>query len=583
MMDSLTFLRQDWLLPVMVCAGLLWVIFLWKEYAQSGKRGLFLKSIIALVAVGSLAAMVLQPLLTEDRAKGVGVILTPNYTENQLDSLKVAHKGISEISYNGNGFKKAQLDSINTAYVLGDGVAPYDFWQLEHIATTYTGGDAINGIARLKYEQELLIGDSLKVDGLYVNPSMGNWLVLKDAGGNGMDSMMVKGTENLRFSLQTKPKVAGEFIYTLVEKDSLHSVMSLEPLPVIVKPENTLEILIINTFPTFETKYLKNFLAENGHEVLVRSQLSTNKYKFENFNRKQGSIYGFTSSNLSDFDLVIIDAGSSLGLSAASKEALEEQIENEGLGVFVQSDVSIVSNGGRFGFRLKRNSSTETSLANWPKVKIPVYPASLEADVLTQPILSSQNKIVSAYVQKGAGRLGTTMLNDTYQLVLNGNEAVYQYIWSTTISAVSQKSMSLVQWETENFIAYIDAPFRFKLRTLLPYPEVVDAKDNQIALRQNLQLSDEWEGTVYPRERGWNQLRIMGDSTTTSSYYVVENTAWNSIKATDVSRENERQFKGDIPSQTVISTLKPLSRWWFFVVFALAMGYLWVLPRIGRD
>lgn len=583
MMNSLTFLHQEWLWPVMVCAGLLWAVFLWKEYAQSGKRGLFLKSVIALVAVGSLAAMVLQPLRTEVRSKGVGVILTPNYTENQRDSLKVAHKGISEIPYDGNGFEKKQLDSIRTVYVLGNGVAPYDFWQLEHIAKTYMGGDAINGIARLKYEQELVLGDSLKVDGLYVKPSMGNWLVLEDAAGNGLDSMKVKGTENLRFGLQTKPKVAGEFIYKLVEKDSLHFELLSDPLPLKVRPENTLEILIINTFPTFETKYLKNFLAENGHELLVRSQLSKNKYKFENFNRKQGSIYGFTSTNLRNFDLVIIDAGSYLGLSAASKEALEEQIENEGLGVFIQSDVSIVNNGGRFGFRLKRNFNSETSLSNWPKVKIPVYPSSLEADVLTQPILSSQNRILSAYIQKGAGRLGTTLLNDTYQLVLNGNEAVYQYIWSTTISAVSQKSMPMVQWETENFIAYQDVPFRFKLRTSISNPEVVDEGNNQIALRQNFQLLDEWEGVVYSRERGWNQLGIIGDSTMTSSYYVVENTAWKSINATDVSRENERKFRGNIPSEVVISTSKPMSRWWFFVAFALAMGYLWVLPRIGRD
>ena len=583
MMNNLTFLHQEWLLPVIVCAGLVWAVFLWKEYAQSGRRGLFLKSVIALVAVGSLAAMVLQPLFAEDRAKGVGVILTPNFTSSQLDSLLLAHKGITEIVYSGNGFVKAQLDSISTVYVLGDGVAVYDFWQLENIGTTYLGGDELSGITRLHFEQELVIGDSLKVQGLYVNPIKGNWLVLEDAGGNGLDSVSVKGGENIQFNLQTKPKVAGAFVYKLVEKDSLQAVVSTDPLPLILKPENKLQILIINTFPTFETKYLKNYLAENGHEVLVRSQLSKNKYKFENFNRKQGSIYGFTQSNLDDFNLLIIDETSYLGLSAASQRAMKEQMENEGLGVFIQTEASIINNGKRLGFRLKRNSNSETSLSNWPKVKIPVYPASLEADVLTQPILSSQNKMLSAYVQKGSGRLGTSMLNDTYQLVLNGNEAVYQYIWSTTLSVVSQKSLPMVQWETENFIAYQDFPFRFKLRTSIPIPEVVDGGNNQIALRQNLQLSDEWEGTVYPREIGWNKLEIKEDSTMTMSYYVGESTAWNRIKATDIRRENRRTFTGIIPSQALITTLKPMSRWWFFVAFVLAMGYLWVLPRIGRD
>jgi hypothetical protein len=286
---------------------------------------------------------------------------------------------------------------------------------------------------------------------------------------------------------------------------------------------------------------------------------------------------------LDDFDLIIIDQVSFLGLSAASQRAMKEQMEVEGLGVFIQSDVSMVSSGQRFDFRFKRNSSTETSLANWPKVKIPVYPASLEADVLTQPILSSQNKILSAYVQIGSGRIGTSMLHDTYQLVLNGNEAVYQYIWSTTLSAVSQKSVAMVQWETENFIGDKDVLFRFTLRTSMPNPEVVDADKNQLALRKNIQLADEWEGTVYPRETGWNQLEIKGDSTMTMSYYVAESTAWNSLKATDIRSENQRKYTGSVATKTVITNFEPMSRWWFFVAFVLAMGYLWVLPRIGRD
>ncbi|MFT5751336.1 MAG: hypothetical protein ACI86L_000837 [Dokdonia sp.] len=580
MMGNLSFLRQEWLWPVMICAAFLWAVFLWKEYVQSGMRRFFLKAIVALVAVGSLTAMVLQPLLSEDRAKGVGVIPTQNYKQDQLDSLKSLHKGISVIAYDGNGFEKAQLDSISKAYVLGNGVASYDMWQLENIAITYTGGDAINGVVRLRYDQEPTLGDSLNIQGFYVKPAIGNRLVLEDAGGNGLDSIAFSEIENLSFSLQAKPKVAGQFIYRLVEKDSLHTIVSSDPLPLIVHPKSMLRILIINTFPTFETKYLKNFLAENGHELLVRSQLTQNKYKFENFNRKQGSISGFTRSNLADFDLVIIDAGSYLGLSSASKQALESQMEDEGLGVFIQSDASIMSDGKRFGFRFKRNTKTEMSLSQWPTLKIPVFTASFESDPLLQPILSSQNSVLSAYAQKGVGRLSTSMLNDTYQLVLDGNEAAYQYIWSTTLSAVSQKRLPIVRWEVESDLAYQDVPFRFKLRTSLPNPEVIEGLNNQIALRQNLQLPDQWEGRVYPRETGWNRLMLKQDSTMTMSYYVGDSEDWEHIKAYDLRQENQRVFAGSSLMQGVISKLKPVARWWFFVVFILAMGSLWVLPRI---
>lgn len=565
--------------PVLVCAVFAYILFLWKEYRLAGMRRFFLTSFVSLVAIVSLVIMVLQPLQLEDRATGVGVILTQNYKEAQLDSLKLKYDRLSLISYTGNGFEKAHLDSINRAYIIGNGVATYDFWQLENIGTTYLGSDKLRGIVRLNYDRELTQGDSLRVNGLYAKPILGNKLILEDPGGNALDSVTFLETKNLKFSLDTKPKVSGRFVYKLVEKDTTNTIISSDPLPVVIKPKSNLGILIINMFPTFETKYLKNFLAENGHAVLVRSQLTKNTFKFENFNRKQGAVYNFSQSNLSEFDLVIIDIGSYLGLSRASRRALEKRVVDEGLGVFIQPDASLVNIGKRLGFRLKRNTTTEIALPQWPKVKIPVLAASFEPEVLSQPILSSPDRVLSAYKTKGEGRLSTSMLTDTCQLVLDGEEATYQYIWSTILSAVSQKSIPIVGWESDDW-AYKDEPFRFRLRTLIPNPHVVANVQDRIPLRQNIQLSDQWEGVVYPRMRGWNQLRLAQDSTMTMHYYVNNTADWQQLKAYDVKQENQRAFTGTEPSQAVISVLKPMSRLWFFVVFVLAMGYLWFVPRI---
>lgn len=584
MIDNLTFLRLEWLWVVMVWAVLLWALFLWKEYSQMGVKRLLLKAIIALVAVGALAIMLLQPLLPEERVTGVGAIRTQNYKKSQLDSLKAVHPGLSVISYAGDGFEKAQLDAIGKGYVLGDGVAPHDFWQLENIEASYVGGSEINGVVRLRYDQEPIVGDSLKVQGLYAKPTIGNRLVLEDASGNGLDSIAISKSEDLNFRLETKLKVAGLFVFRLVEKDRLNTLISVHPLPMHVQSRNALRILIINTFPTFETKYLKNFLAEDGHEVLVRSQLTKNTYKFENFNRKQASIYGFTRSNLDDFDLLIIDSGSFLGLSTASKRAMEQQMENEGLGVFIQPDVTLARDGKRFGFRFKRNTTTETRLPQWPEVKIPVFAASFEWDALVQPILSSERTVLSGYTQKGAGRQGTSMLADTYQLVLDGNEGVYQYIWSTMLSTVSQKKLPIVEWEAEKYIAYQDEPWHFKLRTLLPNPEVIAGENNQIAVRQNLQLRDQWEGVVYPRKVGWNrlQLKLKQDSIAQMHYYVGEDNDWKDLKRFDSKQENARVFNKSVAAQAAALTLQPIPRIWFLLVFSLAMGYLWLVPRIDR-
>ena len=558
----------------------LWGVFLWKEYVASARRRFAIKAVISLIAVCALAAIVLQPLLPEDRTKGVGVIITENYKPSQLDSLRLVHNGLSVISYMDTGFKKSQLDTISKAFILGNGVAPYDFWQLEHIVTTFVGGEEIQGITSITYEQEPTVGDSLQLQGDYSKPTAGNRLVLEDAGGNGLDSIMISGSNMLRFNLRANPKVAGQFVYRLVEKDSMHKVLSSNPLPVVVKPKNILRVLIINTFPTFETKYLKNFLAENGHEVLVRSQLTKNTYKFENFNRKKGTIYGFTRSNLSAFDLVMIDPNSYVGLSNASKRAIERQMEEEGLGVFIQPDASVLNNGSRFGFRFKRTTIKEASLQEWTKVKLPVLLGTFEEGALVQPILSSQGNIWSAYSQKGAGRLSTSMFTDTYPLVLEGNEAAYHYLWSTTLSAVSQKKLPVVQWEMDDYMAYEDAPFRFKLRTSLPTPKVADGDNHQLALRQHLNLIDQWEGSVYPQEAGWNELQMVSDSTAVKAFYVAQNTDWLPLHNAARYRENIRAFNRKASQPGTVTTLQPISRWWFFIIFIIAMGYLWAAPRI---
>ncbi len=538
---------------------------------------------VALIAIVSLATIVLQPTMPEDRINGGGVILTKNYKKSQLDSLTAVHKGISIISYNENGFNEHELDSISSAYIIGNGVASYDFWQLENIATTYVGGNDFDGVVRILYEQQPTMGDSLSVSGMYVRPVTGNRLVLEDPSGNGLDSIAVESTKNLAFNLRSKIKVEGQFVYRLVEKDSLNSIISTDPLPVMVQPNSRLRILIVNTFPTFETKYLKNFLAESGHAILVRSQLTKDRYKFENFNRDQGSIYGFTTTNLSDFDLVIIDAGSYLGLSRNSRQALEKQMTDKGLGVFIQPDPSVINNEKRFGFRLKRKNIKETRLPQWPKVKVAVFPAIFESETLVQPIITSKDEVWSAYAQKGAGRLSTSMIADTYQLILDGNEAVYQYIWSVTLSGVGQKKLPLVLWDMDSYIAYPDEPFHFNLRTAIGNPAVTSGLNNQIALRQDFQLRDQWEGVIYPKDTGWNRLGLKSDSTSTMHYYAGNPADWGNLKAYATRKENQRMFNGESAVKSVKVILKPIPLLWFFVVFVLAMGYLWVVPRIDGE
>ena len=75
------------------------------------------------------------------------------------------------------------------------------------------------------------------------------------------------------------------------------------------------------------------------HEVLVRSQLTKGKYKFEYFNRERTPIYDFSQERLMKFDIIFIDANSYNNLSSKSFSELINTVKGHGLGIIVQPDI----------------------------------------------------------------------------------------------------------------------------------------------------------------------------------------------------------------------------------------------------
>ena len=124
-------------------------------------------------------------------------------------------------------------------------------------------------------------------------------MFLEDPSGQVLDSITLNGQKSQDFQLSTNLKLKGNFVYQLVEKDSLGVVINREPLPLIIKEQVQFHILIINASPSFETKNLKNYLAESGHKVTIRSQMTKDRYKYEYFNMDNRPIIRFEQEQLS--------------------------------------------------------------------------------------------------------------------------------------------------------------------------------------------------------------------------------------------------------------------------------------------
>ena len=260
--------------------------------------------IVAFFTIAALAILVLEPTREVEINDQQGVLLTEGFNGKQRDSLLSLNKGLKVLRYNPKKSIRNQLDSLSSIYIIGEGIKPFDFSRFKDIAVEYIPAKKPIGISQLKYTKQIMLGESVEIDGSYNQPVKGSFLVLEDSRGNGLDSIQFVDNNTADFSLSGYGKTSGNYVYQLTVKDSIGTLINTNRLPIEIKEKRLLRVLILNNYPTFETKYLKNFLAEEGHEIVVRSQLTKGKFKFEYFNTGSTPVYQFTDEILKQFDLV---------------------------------------------------------------------------------------------------------------------------------------------------------------------------------------------------------------------------------------------------------------------------------------
>ncbi|NVN19458.1 hypothetical protein GUA46_14000 [Muricauda sp. HICW] len=583
MNDGVVFLNQNLFWPVIIVGLVLMAVFVWKEWSQRKERRFYVKLIASFLAIVSLCMIILKPSTYQDSMRGKGIVLTDGYRSSQLDSLKSIYKRIKTEEYT-KGRTLFLLTEVDSIFLLGHGMEPFDFWQVEHKSVAFLGGDANQGGQDISNKSELILGEPLELSATYANPVAGNWAVLADNGGNPLDSIPLEETESQLIQLSAEPKASGQFVYHLMEQDQDGQVVSNEPIPIQVKEGRPLKILMVNTFPTFETKYLKNFLTEKGHEVLARTQLTKGKYKFEYFNGASGTIYGFTSENLKDYDLLIIDTDSYTGLGRTSKEAMEEISASEGLGIFIQADEGLFRlSESQSPFRFNKDYVTEIALGQ-PMQTLPKYPYAFQENLRTQEILLDYVTVAS-YIPVQKGKVGTTLLQNTYQLLLDGQEALYTRIWTKILNNITRKQETVLEWKSLTQIPRLDEPFEFELQTLLTDVEITTEEGARIPLLQDILIPGKFTGTVYPRKTGWNQLQVANDSISPWFYFVYDDGQLQNIHQTQLRNANYQKFGSSSTfddsksvSKKELQTITPI---WLYFILLLSLGWLWLEPKLS--
>ncbi|SHH59617.1 hypothetical protein SAMN04488109_4541 [Chryseolinea serpens] len=571
--------------PTLLAALLvpLTLLFLWLEWKRK-QRFLVLRWIAVVVMMAMAASLFLRPVVTSEKNSSI-LLLTAGYEKQKVDSLLQHHPDLQLWHLTGvNPYKKSSLladhelpikgDQIR--FVTGEGLPATDLDLLDNKTFTFIPSQPTAGIMSLSVVQPVLAHHPAQVQGTFYNTTPEKkWIVINGPNGK-EDSVLMEGRGLKSFHLSFTPKQKGEWLYTLAIQGS-DEKWQAEKLPVYVEADAPLRLLFIQDFPTFETQYLKSYLAHAGHKLILRYQLSQKIFRFEFANRQPTQVNRLTHDVLDETDLLIIDDGALQKLTAGEKNILKESIHS-GLGILILPHATKTKRDGLFPFTLAPVKTDSATIVLQDKaVTLPALPVRLQNNSTVQSLVQNKSGILTGYAFSGAGKLGFQLLQETYRLTLSGDSVGYGAFWSPVIEKLSRRATQASSIQiTTPFPWYIDEPLQTTLLSSQPNPTLF-ADTTQLPLREDERLDDAWHGQFWAGTPGWHSLQTDASSL---HYYVSEKGGWNSLRQNIQREQNQLVSSASNSSGEPVLVQKELPALYFFLAFVAAAGFLWFAPKL---
>jgi hypothetical protein len=466
---------NNWNLMIIIGCSLLGIILIRKEFSRKNKHWRLVRCIATLLAVFGLGGMVFQ-IKNSNGDPNLAVI------KKQPDSLtSIGKAGISDIHW------KAVLKS----------------------------------------------GELLMIEGRYVNPDpRAKTLVLSGFDAR-LDSVIIPSGGEYPFRLRTIPKQTGKAIFELQVIQG-GQILETEPMPVVVEPQDPLNVLMLASYPDFENKFLSQWLTGNHIQVVQRTRISQHKYEKIFLNRPPFDFNQITDSLLSPFDLLICDLATLASLTSAEQSAIRHQLSQNGMGLMIRADTIPDKKGYYddqfpcYSFKPKNNSPrllyTTDSLRNLP------YPDAAEAIGIrfqsgTQPLLFEKGgEIRVSSVIEGRGRICFSTIHNSFEWSLGGRAEDYGYYWTWLIQKTAKRKKENFQWWTAEKFPRQHQPAHFSFESGDGHMPGVRIGSDSLFLRQHKNYAVLWEGEYWPRQSGWQPA--VHTANRYMDWYVFEDKDW---------------------------------------------------------
>ena len=587
---------MSWTTIVLIICCSVAAFTIWKEVNRPDKSHLYLRILATLMAIASLAGILLPIKYSREVTAADNhrvVLLTPGFEADSLINYKneqifTSDRSVQKVYPMAKLIRLDELATQSPALsrieVFGYGLNDAQLSQLDHLPLLFHPSLAGGGIIAATWNQKLSSAESFTVQGRYNNNSSKAVSLILFGLSTRLDSAIIPAKSNKEFDLRAIPKSQGRLVYHLAAIAGTDTLEN-EDLPVQICPVQPLKILMLSASPDFETRFLKNWLSENGFAIAIRSAISKDKFSSEYVNMQPVKVDHLNAGVLDPFDLVIGD------LSVLKSESeLKRQVMQNGLGVIVRADT--LSKGPSWlqadfpveKLGVKNPGPVALSIRSKEEQCAPLQTGQnfVRNKPGTQPLVNDvQGHVFVSLSIAGAGKLAFTTINITYNWVLAGHKSDYSAFWALLIGKTARKTALSENWTAGQFPT-VNEPVDLLLQSSQA-PEKIMADSTIIAPAQNPSLPFEWKATYWPSRAGWHSVKQ--HSGQPAWWYVYGDKAWRLVKASEKLAVTSQYAKTYSPAMSVTKQIHEkvqfdVPKIYFYLLLLGACVLLWVEQKL---
>lgn len=472
-----------------------------------------------------------------------------SYIQKVKDSLQIKE------SFTGKDFNRLIaknphfIDHLGNIYLLGQNFTPQSISRLSQKALTWLPYFANNQLQDVQWQGIIRKGDIQEISGK-ITVDKTQTLSIRYAN-QILDSLVLqKGFNAFRLSFPCFSMGRTEAFLAL-NNEPLQDIRFYTQAP------QALNVLFILENPDFESKILSEWLGKNNHRVEIITTIAKDA-------QSKVSINKTNQAKVLVPDIVITDPGN-------AANSLVKKAVADGKSIFFincmapEQDIKTINQALGTNWHVKKTTNEQFITITENLTALPYH---IEENTNQKPV----GKYPIA-VQKKVGRIGLSLLNETFPLKLSGDSLTYNKIWSGVLNQLNPAFQDNISIE---YPVYTDIQTTISLNNLSAPSNTLKIADDTTQLIQSAINPLSYTATYIFRKTGWQNFQ---DSL---QVFVEEKPEYfhqsRQIQQTLLAHQNFEATNSFTSAQTLTATLPD---WIWYLLIVLGLAILWIEPKLN--